>query len=714
MNAHRALWVTAALLVLPAAPAAAAPDLTLSASHSSPTFLRAQAPNTTLYGGTLTLRVTNGGADPTDGSQVTVTETLPSGLGALVNNPGLGAGPTAASGTGWTCTGTTTSRCTRSDVLAPGDSYPPITVTVSVASSAGATVRNAPAVAGGGDAAGASATDDIPVAADACPNGWTSGPLNPERPDGCTLLDLVWAGEPFADDAAFVGRVDEIAAQFPGTSAAAIVASIKAPTTGPDNSCNTRIALTFDDGPSVYRAQTLAHLRAKGVPATFFDVGMRLEANPQLSRFELADGLTLLGHSWDHPNLGSIPASVLAFEVTDTAARFAANGAPYSFSVLRPPFLSVNAATTAALAAMGFTVTPNPISATDWDPSRSAAQIRDGIVNALRPGVAILLHDGPVDSPAGQATVDAVPLIIDAARARGYCFGTVDRAGQVVANRYVSSGQPIPTVTNPVPYLPLAYPGSAPAPAVTVPQPLKLAATHSPAVFVRGETGTLTLIVSNPTDGPTDGSTTTVTQAIPAGLTSTGAAGTGWTCSGTATITCTRTDVLAPGATFPPIAIGVRVASTAGPVLTTAPKVTGRSGNVWVDTSADRISTAAPVPGDVGGSVPATLSLTLGAPATFGAFAPGVAKDYVASTTATVTSSAGDAALTVSDPGHLTNGAFALPQPLRVELAKASWDGPAANEAVAIMFKQRVEATDALRTGAYSRTLVLTLSTTTP
>ena len=69
------------------------------------------------------------------------------------------------------------------------------------------------------------------------------------------------------------------------------------------------------------------------------------------------------------------------------------------------------------------------------------------------------------------------------------------------------------------------------------------------------------------------------------------------------------------------------------------------------------------------GTVPATLALTLGAPATFGAFTPGVAKEYTATTTANVISTAGDAALTVSDPGHLTNGAFSLPEPLRVELA---------------------------------------------
>jgi hypothetical protein len=119
-------------------------------------------------------------------------------------------------------------------------------------------------------------------------------------------------------------------------------------------------------------------------------------------------------------------------------------------------------------------------------------------------------------------------------------------------------------------------------------------------------------------------------------------------------------------------------------------------------------------PGSAGATVPATLALTLGAPATFGAFTPGVGKDYTASTTADVLSTAGDAALTVSDPGHLMNGTFSLPQPLVVEFSKASWTAPVSHEPVTIMFKQHINATDALRTGAYSKTLTFTLSTTTP
>ena len=87
---------------------------------------------------------------------------------------------------------------------------------------------------------------------------------------------------------------------------------------------------------------------------------------------------------------------------------------------------------------------------------------------------------------------------------------------------------------------------------------------------------------------------------------------------------------------------------------------------------------------------------------------------YTATTTANVISSAGDAALTVSDPGHLANGAFTLPQPLQVSIAPNAWSGPVSNATSTITFRQPVGATDALRTGTYSRTLTFTLSTTNP
>ncbi|HEX6025773.1 MAG TPA: M14 family zinc carboxypeptidase [Solirubrobacter sp.] len=143
--------------------------------------------------------------------------------------------------------------------------------------------------------------------------------------------------------------------------------------------------------------------------------------------------------------------------------------------------------------------------------------------------------------------------------------------------------------------------------------------------------------------------------------------------------------------------------------------------------------------GTVGGTVPPTLSLTLGPPASFGAFTPGVPGEYDASTTATVISTAGDATLSVADPdpeltGRLVNGAFSLPQPLRVEATSPAgtaspeapvggsanpttllnWPGPVSNDPVTVAFTQAIGAGDALRTGTYSKTLTFTLSTTNP
>jgi hypothetical protein len=151
------------------------------------------------------------------------------------------------------------------------------------------------------------------------------------------------------------------------------------------------------------------------------------------------------------------------------------------------------------------------------------------------------------------------------------------------------------------------------------------------------------------------------------------------------------------------------------------------------------IANAVDTPGGVGGDVPATLSLTLGPAATFGAFTPGVAKTYLSSTSANVISTAGDALLSVADPsstgtGHLVNGTFVLPEPLQARARNAAntgtafnnvgssesplnlltWSAPISNDAVTIEFSQLVKANDPLRTGTYAKALTFTLSTTTP
>src|SRR6185436_16377591 len=64
--------------------------------------------------------------------------------------------------------------------------------------------------------------------------------------------------------------------------------------------------------------------------------------------------------------------------------------------------------------------------------------------------------------------------------------------------------------------------------------------------------------------------------------------------------------------------------------------------------------------------------------------------------------------------GHLVNGAFSLPQPLQGLGVVKTWTAPTSNEVVPVTFKQAIGASDALRTGSYSKTLTFTLSTTNP
>jgi plastocyanin len=147
-------------------------------------------------------------------------------------------------------------------------------------------------------------------------------------------------------------------------------------------------------------------------------------------------------------------------------------------------------------------------------------------------------------------------------------------------------------------------------------------------------------------------------------------------------------------------------------------------------------SIAAPSTGDsedadVNADVPLVMSLEFAGTATVGPLIPGVAKDYTASLAAKVTSSAQTTSLTAVDPstnapGHLVNGATALPQALQVAAGGPfapiggaptvlkSWAEPLANDPVTVEFKQPVGATDKLAAGHYSKRITFTLSATTP
>jgi hypothetical protein len=74
-----------------------------------------------------------------------------SGPVAVIDDLTAGLVPTAASGTGWTCIIAAGVSCNRSDPLAPGQSYPAITLTANVLRNAPASVTNTAVVFGGAE-----------------------------------------------------------------------------------------------------------------------------------------------------------------------------------------------------------------------------------------------------------------------------------------------------------------------------------------------------------------------------------------------------------------------------------------------------------------------------------------------------------------------------------------------------------------------------------
>jgi sugar phosphate isomerase/epimerase len=161
------------------------------------------------------------------------------------------------------------------------------------------------------------------------------------------------------------------------------------------------------------------------------------------------------------------------------------------------------------------------------------------------------------------------------------------------------------------------------------------------------------------------------------------------------------------------------------------------------DDAMDRVLLAARSTGDanatVGGNVQSILQLSIvNTGGSFGTFVPGQNATYNTALAATATTTTADAALSVADlsgnqPGRLVNGAFSLASPVGVRAlglgddpataftpvtgapqTLKSWSTPVTSAPLTLGFRQQIGSTEALRAGAYGKTLTFTLSTTTP
>jgi peptidoglycan-N-acetylglucosamine deacetylase len=191
-----------------------------------------------------------------------------------------------------------------------------------------------------------------------------------------------------------------------------------------------QIAVTIDDGPDCeVTPRLLDILEHSGVHASFFCIGARVAAHPQLAREIVGRGHTLENHSMRHLHRFSVlgPRAMRA-ELTQAQDLIAATVGepPRCFRApagLRNPFLEPILASLglqlASWTRRGFdTVTP--------DPDRVLARL----VRGLAGGDILLLHDGHAARSASgvPVVIDVLPRLLAAAAHAGLTPVTLQAA----------------------------------------------------------------------------------------------------------------------------------------------------------------------------------------------------------------------------------------------------------------------------------------------
>ena len=189
------------------------------------------------------------------------------------------------------------------------------------------------------------------------------------------------------------------------------------------------LALTFDDGPDDHMTgKILDILAAKSAKGTFFVVGRNAMQSPKLIRRIYDEGHDIGNHTYSHKFLPDLAQTDFNFELTATQ-RILEGQLSIHTMLFRPPYEggalpdSPEAPRIIADASrLGYLTVLGGVQPLDWL-NPSATKIRDRVVAQVLAGRGrvIVLHDWGQR----QATVDAVPMIIDTLRGDGYKFVTI-------------------------------------------------------------------------------------------------------------------------------------------------------------------------------------------------------------------------------------------------------------------------------------------------
>jgi peptidoglycan-N-acetylglucosamine deacetylase len=177
------------------------------------------------------------------------------------------------------------------------------------------------------------------------------------------------------------------------------------------------IALTFDDGPWPYTPELLDTLKKHKAKATFFLLGRKVANRPELTQRIVKEGHEIGNHTWNHPDLTTLPDQEIISEMTSTSDVIyrTVGKAP---TMMRPPNGATDARVGQLMAELGLPQILWTGSTLDWQARDVKVITKRTISLAKRNGV-ILLHDIVPE------TVKAMPAVLTALEKQDYRFVTV-------------------------------------------------------------------------------------------------------------------------------------------------------------------------------------------------------------------------------------------------------------------------------------------------
>jgi peptidoglycan/xylan/chitin deacetylase (PgdA/CDA1 family) len=170
---------------------------------------------------------------------------------------------------------------------------------------------------------------------------------------------------------------------------------------GPDT--GNRIALTFDDGPEPgVTERILDTLGAHGLRATFFMIGEKVAAAPELAR-RVAESHEVGHHTYTHRKLTELAPADMEEELEKTDAIFM-EVLGRRANWFRPPFGVLRQNQAARVRARGMRVALWSLDSEDWRGGPGTA-VTERILRHMHPGAIVLCHDTPATADGLAATL---------------------------------------------------------------------------------------------------------------------------------------------------------------------------------------------------------------------------------------------------------------------------------------------------------------------